>query len=99
MAGALFIWVADWRGRRFHIFLGCLGVCMATVVTATARTLPVFIGGRFLLSFFATCAHTAAPLYLVEMAPPQYRGTLAGLYNTLYYFVSVGLPFDCRMLI
>jgi MFS family permease len=42
-----------------------------------------FIGGRFLLSFFSTIATVAAPLYLVEISPPQYRATLAGLYNTL----------------
>ncbi|KAF2501185.1 sugar transporter [Lophium mytilinum] len=70
MAGALFIWMTDWRGRRQHIFL-------------------VFIAGRFLLSFFATWAHTASPLYLVEMSPPQYRGSVAGMYNTLYYFGSI----------
>jgi MFS family permease len=28
MAGALFIWVADWRGRRLPIFVGCVGVCV-----------------------------------------------------------------------
>ena len=89
MVGALFIWMADWRGRRQHIFMGCFGVCVATVITSTAKTLSVFIGGRFLLSFFATCAHTAAPLFLVKMSPPQYRGTVAGLYNTLYFMVSI----------
>ncbi|QMW38221.1 hypothetical protein G4B11_001457 [Aspergillus flavus] len=89
MAGALFIWMADWRGRRTHIFIGCLGVCVATVITSTAKKLSVFIGGRFLLSFFATCAHTASPLLLVELAPPQYRGSVAGMYNTLYYLGSI----------
>jgi MFS family permease len=47
------------------------------------------IAGRFFLSFFATCAHTAAPLYLVEITPAAYRGTLAGLYNTFYNVVSM----------
>jgi MFS family permease len=98
MVGALFIWMADWRGRRQHIFMGCFGVCVATVITSTAKTLPVFIGGRFLLSFFATCAHTAAPLFLVEMSPPQYRGTVAGLYNTLYYMVSIIAFFVANLL-
>lgn len=28
MAGALFIWVADWKGRRWPIFVGCVGVCV-----------------------------------------------------------------------
>ncbi|KAK7447905.1 lactose permease [Colletotrichum acutatum] len=47
------------------------------------------IGGRFILSFFATCAHTSAPLYLVEIAPARYRGTVAGLYNTFYNVGSI----------
>ncbi|KAJ5589173.1 hypothetical protein N7537_011851 [Penicillium hordei] len=89
MCGALFIWMADWYGRTWHIFFGCLGVCVGTIVTAFASNLPTFIAGRFILSFFATCAHTAAPLYLVELAPPAYRGTIAGMYNTFYNVGSV----------
>lgn len=89
MCGALFIWMTDWYGRTWHIFFGCLGVCIGTIITSLATSLPMFIAGRFLLSFFATCAHTAAPLYLVEMAPPKYRGTIAGMYNTFYNVVSV----------
>ncbi|PMD45549.1 general substrate transporter [Hyaloscypha variabilis F] len=89
MAGALFIWVADWRGRRLPIFVGCLGVCVGTIVTSTAKTIPIFTGGRFLLSFFSTIASTAAPLFLIEIAPPLTRGTVAGMYNTLYYMGSI----------
>ncbi|KAF2757649.1 general substrate transporter [Pseudovirgaria hyperparasitica] len=89
MTGALFVWLADWQGRRLPIFIGCLGVCVGTIITSVAPTLPAFIGGRFLLSFFSTFATTAAPLYLIEIAPPQYRGTVAGMYNTLYYLGSI----------
>ncbi|KAH8807771.1 hypothetical protein F5884DRAFT_821347 [Xylogone sp. PMI_703] len=89
MAGALFIWIADYRGRRLPIFIGCLGVCVGTIVTSTAKTIPVFTGGRFLLSFFSTIATTAAPLFLIEIAPPLTRGTVAGMYNTLYYMGSI----------
>lgn len=92
MCAALFVWVADWLGRRWLIFIGTAGVIVGTVVTSTAKTLPTFIGGRFLLSFFAQLACSASPLYLVEVAPPQYRGTLAGMYNTFYYMVSALLP-------
>ena len=69
-------------------FVGCFGVCIGTIVTATAETLATFIGGRFLLSVLSILATTAAPLYLTELASPQYRGTVAGMYNTLYYMVS-----------
>jgi MFS family permease len=92
MCAALFVWVADWLGRRWLIFIGTAGVILGTIITATATTLPTFIGGRFLLSFFAQMACSASPLYLVEVAPPQYRGTLAGMYNTFYYFVSRPCP-------
>lgn len=88
MVGALFSWVADWHGRRWPIFIGCFGTCVGAVVTAVAPTIPAFIGGRFMLSFFSTIATVAAPTYLIEIAPPQHRGTVAGLYNTLYYLVS-----------
>ncbi|KAI0885012.1 general substrate transporter [Annulohypoxylon maeteangense] len=84
MCAALFIWMTDWYGRTWHIFFGCLGVCIGTVVTALSTNLPMFIGGRFLLSFFATWAQTASPLYLVEISPAAYRGTIAGAYNTFY---------------
>ncbi|MCJ1285503.1 hypothetical protein MMC26_004843 [Xylographa opegraphella] len=89
MAGALFIWLADWQGRKRVIFIGCLGVIIGTIVVSTATTIPIFTGGRFLLSFFGTFATTAAPLYFLEIAPPQYRGTIAGLYNTTWYMGSI----------
>lgn len=72
MTGALFIWIADWRGRKFGILLGCCGVVVGAIFTALAPTLSSFIGARFLLSFCSTIALTAAPLLLVEIAPPLY---------------------------
>lgn len=89
MVAALFLWIPDWRGRRTAMFVGCVGVIIATVVTTVAPNLGTFIGGRFLLSFFATIAYNSAPLYLVEIAPPLYRGTIAGIFNTLWYMGSI----------
>jgi MFS family permease len=94
MTGAFFSWVSDWHGRRWPIFVGCFGTCVGAIVTSVAPTIPAFIGGRFLLSFFSTIATAAAPLYLIEIAPPQHRGTVAGLYNTLYYLVSIPSRFE-----
>lgn len=95
MTGALFSWVSDWHGRRWPIFIGCFGTCIGAVITSIAPTIPAFIGGRFLLSFFSTIATAAAPMYLIEIAPPHQRGTIAGMYNTLYYLVSA-FPKICR---
>ncbi|TRX88357.1 hypothetical protein FHL15_010733 [Xylaria flabelliformis] len=89
IGGALFVWLIDWYGRIWHIFFGCLGVIIGTIITALATNLPMFIGGRFILSFFATLTTTAAPLYLVEISPAAYRGTIAGTFNTFYYVGSI----------
>jgi MFS family permease len=99
MVGAFFSWVADWHGRRWPIFIGCFGTCVGAIVTAVAPTIPAFIGGRFMLSFFSTVATVAAPIYLIEIAPPQHRGTVAGLYNTLYYLVSSRCGLGWKLLI
>lgn len=96
MAGSLFAWLADYRGRKFAIALGCAGVLVGTIVTATAKNMSVFIGGRFLLSFFGTIATTAAPIYCVEVSPPHIRGRLSGLYNTLYNLGAIIAAF-CTM--
>ncbi|KXL45117.1 MAG: hypothetical protein FE78DRAFT_90865, partial [Acidomyces sp. 'richmondensis'] len=71
------------------IFAGCVGVLVGTIITATAKDLATFVGGRFLLSFFCTLATTAAPMLVIELAPPQYRATVSGLYNTLWYMGSI----------
>ena len=64
------------------------------VVTAAERTWPgqqpggttahvvsggQFIGGRFLLGFGVNIATTAAPAYVIEMAPPQFRGRITSM--------------------
>lgn len=94
MIGALFTWCNDWRGRKFMVIFGCVGVVACAIFTATAPTLGSFIGARFLLSFFSTLASSAAPLLLVEVAPPLQRGSVAGGYNTLYYMGSIIATFS-----
>ena len=93
MIGALFTWVNDWRGRKFMVVFGCTGVVAFSIFTANAPTLSSFIAARFLLSFCSTLASSAAPLLLVELAPPLLRGAVAGGYNTLYYLGSIVATF------
>ena len=46
--------------------------------------------GKVIKCKAAVCWGAGEPLKVeeVEVAPPQYRGTLAGMYNTFYYLVS-----------
>lgn len=73
--------LADGFGRKTCIFVGYLIVLIDTAVQGSCHTLSVFTGGRFILGFGAALA-PAGPAYIVELALPHYRGTMAGLYNT-----------------
>ncbi|PCD28433.1 hypothetical protein FGRA07_03572 [Fusarium graminearum] len=89
MAGALFTWICDWRGRKITLVVSSFLICASAVFTAVSPTLSSFIGARFLLSFFSTINGVAAPMLLVEIAPPLHRATVAGIYNTLWYMGSI----------
>ena len=89
MIGALFTWVCDWQGRKWTIVISAVMIVASAIFTAVAPTLPAFIAARFLLSFFSTINTVAAPMLLVEIAPPLHRATVAGIYNTLYYMGSI----------
>lgn len=81
--------IADYFGRRWGMLIGCVGVIVGTCVTATAPTISVFIGGRFLLSFFAVISLVSMPMYCVEIAPPHIRAAVSGIANCLYYLGSI----------
>lgn len=89
MVGALFTWICDWQGRKWTLIISAFMVCASAIFTAVAPTLSSFIAARFLLSFFSTINTVAAPVLLVEIAPPLHRATVAGIYNTLYYMGSI----------
>ena len=71
----------DRFGRRIGMFMGGLIICTGTAVIATSTQVGQFIAGRFILGFgisFMTCA---APSYVIEIAPPQWRGKFTAFYN------------------
>jgi MFS family permease len=94
MIGALFAWVCDWQGRKKSLVFSAAAIVASAVFTSFAPNLPSFIAARFLLSFFSTICTVAAPMLLVEIAPPFYRATVAGTYNTLYYMGSIIATFS-----
>src|SRR5436853_7066202 len=75
IVGSLFAASAcDFYGRRFGMFIGSSFIILGTILQATAHGLGQFMGGRFLVGFGVTLAVTAAPIYLVEIAYPTWRG-------------------------
>ncbi|KAK2676805.1 MFS transporter superfamily [Fusarium oxysporum f. sp. vasinfectum] len=79
---------ADIFGRKFGMITGSIFVIIGTVIQAAAQNVGTFMAGRLFLGFGCTIAVTASPIYLVEMAYPSWRGTLAGLYNVGGWYIG-----------
>ncbi|KAJ7799675.1 general substrate transporter [Mycena olivaceomarginata] len=84
--GALFAGPAtEVYGRRGGMFLGGLFILVGSVVSVTAQSREAFIGGRFVLGFGIAISTTAAPTWVTELAPPQWRGAFRS--DMLLYWV------------
>ncbi|KAJ7229403.1 general substrate transporter [Mycena haematopus] len=81
--------VTDKVGRRGGMFLGALIIVVGSLAVTTAKDISALLGGRFVLGLGVGIVQTASPSYVVEMAPPQWRGRLTGLFNTFYYAGSI----------
>lgn len=79
----------DYFGRRGGMFTGAVIIIIGAIVITVSKTQDYLLAGRFVLGFGVSFATTAAPSYVVEMSPPQWRGRLTGLYNTFYYTGSI----------
>ena len=81
---------SDIYGRRFGMFAGSCFIVLGTIIQATPQqgNLGQFMGGRFLVGFGVPLSVTSAPVYLVEMAYPTWRGIFGGLYNVVGYYVG-----------
>ncbi|KAK3180580.1 hypothetical protein K4F52_008046 [Lecanicillium sp. MT-2017a] len=79
--------LADTWGRRAGIMIGCAFLVIGSIIQGTSRALPQYLAGRFFLGFGSGVAGGASA-YVVEIAHPAYRGTMAGLFNCFYYVGS-----------
>jgi sugar porter (SP) family MFS transporter len=82
MAGAILGGsLADSLGRRLILTLGGVIFIVGSVIAPLASTVWVLIAARFLLGLAIGFTSVTAPVYVSELAPPQSRGMLIGLYQ------------------
>ncbi|KMT04487.1 hypothetical protein BVRB_8g181530 [Beta vulgaris subsp. vulgaris] len=63
-------------GRKLSMLFGGLLFCVGAIINALAKDVAMLIVGRILLGFGVGFANQSVPLYLSEMAPYKYRGSL-----------------------
>ncbi|CAK5275323.1 unnamed protein product [Mycena citricolor] len=65
------------------------GMLQGVAVVTAAQSRAYLFVGRFFIGFGSSLNNAAAPAYVAEMSPPQWRGRLAGIYNTFTFVGSL----------
>ena len=74
-------WPTDHFGRKHTLVIIGLLYCLSAVGSALAPEIYTFIAARFLGGLGIGMSTIAAPLYISEVAPPDKRGRLAGMFQ------------------
>lgn len=85
MVATFFIpFLCDGLGRVITILIGLIIVCGGSIASAVVSTWDLLIFSRFLISFGAAIALSAAPILLMETLPAN-RKAFGLFFNTFYY--------------
>ncbi|KAJ7284158.1 hypothetical protein C8J57DRAFT_754922 [Mycena rebaudengoi] len=80
--------ISDKWGRRIGMFVSSLIILTGVSLVTAAQSRTYLFFGRFIIGFGTTINYSAAPAYVAEMSPPQWRGRLSGLCNTTAFLGS-----------
>jgi MFS transporter, SP family, galactose:H+ symporter len=73
--------IADRAGRRFTLLQGGILFLFGSMLAFAAPSAAILIAARALLGLAIGFTSVTAPVYVSELAPPQSRGMLIGLYQ------------------
>ncbi|KAF4773191.1 hypothetical protein HER10_EVM0005877 [Colletotrichum scovillei] len=84
-------YIMDRWGRRACMFSGASMIVLGSVLQASSFQLPQFFIGRFIVGTGTPMCGTSAPVFLVEIAYPTWRGLAGGLYNVLGWYIGANM--------
>ncbi len=85
--------LADLRGRRVAVVLGCLVAGAAGLLYFVPGGLASLTASRFALGAGEGTVFTAGATWVVDLAPPERRGRIVGLYGlAVWTGLSLGPP-------
>jgi len=87
--------ITDRYGRRGGMFGGGMLICLGTAIIASSFGKGQFIAGRFILGFGVSLMTCAAPSYIIEISPPQWRSRMAAFYNCGWFGGSIPAAAIC----
>lgn len=69
------------------MFSGSVCVIVGMLIAATASVIGQFTVGRLVLGAGVTIMSVGAPAYVMEIAPPQWRGRCTGMWPDCSYLL------------
>ena len=81
--------LCDRWGRKMGIAASAVITLVAVAIQASATHEAAFLVGRVLLGISITVNGTAAPVWVMEMSHPRWRGFLGGMYMAIWYFAAI----------
>ncbi|EPS35921.1 hypothetical protein H072_10569 [Dactylellina haptotyla CBS 200.50] len=79
----------DMWGRRWGMVIGAALIVLGSIVQGASQNRGQFIAARFILGFGVNISASAGPAYVVEIAPPSWRGAVTGVYNTFWFMGAI----------
>jgi MFS family permease len=71
------------------MFIGSIIILIGVIAMTTGPNISSYMAGRFLTGFGVAIARSAAPSYVAEISPPQWRGPVTLLYNSLWIIGAI----------
>ncbi|KAK6531752.1 hypothetical protein TWF694_002923 [Orbilia ellipsospora] len=81
--------LVDKWGRRWGMIIGAGLIVIGSIIQGASQNRGQFISARFILGFGVSISATAGPTYVVEIAPPSWRGAVTGVYNTFWFMGAI----------
>jgi MFS family permease len=91
--------LSDWIGRKKVLLIGAVATIVGVIIQTASQNVGMFIAGRIIIGLGAGISGVAAPTYLGETAPIQWRATLLALYFDLWFaggLISAGITYGTQ---
>lgn len=74
----------DHYGRKLTILIYSLVCIIGVILQSAAQNIGMFVVARMIIGFGCQVTGSAAPLLITETVPAKFRGTLVGIYFTMF---------------